>query len=167
MGLVSLHGWTLVLQLLNTFILYIVLKKLLFKPVKEFMENRQNNIVKSIEEAEKKNKFADEMKKEYQGRIDSIEQQGRKMIEEASKKAEQRASSIVKEAEEEASKVMKRVQEETKREHEKLIHTLKDEVASLAVMAAGKIVNENLKEENHQKLIQDFLDEVGDAKWQN
>ncbi|WP_129599344.1 F0F1 ATP synthase subunit B [Anaerophilus nitritogenes] len=167
MGLVSVQGWTLVMNLVNVFILYIVLKKILFKPVKEFMDNRQNNITQSIEEAQRKNKQADAIKLEYEQRLLALEQEGREIIKDASKKAEDRANHIVDEAKEEAQRMIKRAQEEIKKENEKATHTLKDEMTSLIMMAASKIIDKELKEEDHQKLIQEFIHEVGDAKWQN
>ncbi|MCK5762692.1 MAG: hypothetical protein KAH05_01100, partial [Clostridiales bacterium] len=54
LGLVE-PSWTFVFQIANTIILFLILKKLLFKPVTEFMKNRQEGIENSLKEAESKN----------------------------------------------------------------------------------------------------------------
>ncbi|QZY55523.1 F0F1 ATP synthase subunit B [Crassaminicella profunda] len=165
-GLVELN-WTTAFQIINTIVLFLALKKFLFKPVTEFMQSRQDGILASIKEAEEKNKEADQRKKEYKTKLEFAEEEGREIIKEASKKAEKRASEIVKEAENNAAKMMKRAEAETKRQNEKAMNELKNEISSLAVMAAGKIIDKSLDEKEHHGLIKEFIDEVGDAKWQN
>ena len=54
LGLVE-PSWTFVFQIANTLILFLVLKKLLFKPVTEMMNNRQDGIRNSLKDAENKN----------------------------------------------------------------------------------------------------------------
>lgn len=166
-GLVDLKLWTMAFQIFNTFILFLVLRKLLFKPVSEFMQSRKNDIAASIDEAKEKNKEADKKKKEYEAKLQFAEQEGRDIIKEASKKAEERASQILKDVEAEAAKMIERAEEETKRQNQKAMNELKDEMASLAIMAAGKIIDKSLDEEKHYGLIKEFMDEVGDARWQS
>lgn len=165
-GLVEI-SWTLVFQIINTLILFWFLKKLLFKPVTEFMEERQNTIAASIKEAEDKNQQADNRKNEYQAKLEQVQEEGRQILKEASRKAESKADEIIKEAQREAEKLLNRAEAEIKRQNEKAMNELKDEIASLAVMAAGKIIEKSLDEENHNQLIREFIDEVGDAKWRN
>ncbi|WZL73614.1 F0F1 ATP synthase subunit B [Clostridiaceae bacterium 35-E11] len=165
-GLVEI-SWTLVFQIINTVILFWFLKKLLFKPVTEFMEARQNGISTSIKEAEHKNQEADNRKHEYEAKLEKVQEEGRQILKEASKKAESKADEIIKEAQLEAEKLLNRAEAEIKRQNEKAMNELKDQIASLAVMAAGKVIEKSLDEENHNQLIKEFIDEVGDAKWHN
>ncbi|QEK13220.1 F0F1 ATP synthase subunit B [Crassaminicella thermophila] len=165
-GLVE-FSWTFVFQIVNTIILFLALRKVLFKPVSEFMQARQDGIAASMKEAEEKNKEAERRMKEYQTKLDFAEEEGREIIKEATKKAEMKASEIIKEAQKEAAKMMERAEAEIKRQNEKAMNQLKDEVASLAIMAAGKIIDKSLDEEKHHGLIKEFIDEVGDARWQN
>ncbi|SHI60056.1 ATP synthase F0 subcomplex B subunit [Geosporobacter subterraneus DSM 17957] len=165
-GLVEIN-WNLAFQIINTIILYIILKKLLFKPVTEFMAARQNSIVESMQEADDKNAQADKLMQEYQLKLAGAQDEGREIIKEASKRAEDRANEIVKSAQEEASKIKERAEAEIKREQQKAVNALKNEVAAMAVAAAGKIINKNLDVKEHSQLINEFIDEVGEAKWHN
>ena len=166
-GLVDPQIWTFILQLANTFILFLLLKKFLFKPVTEFMNNRSNEIEESIKLAKTKNEEADSLKVEYQTKIEGSEDEGRQLIREAAKKAEDRASGIVKAAQEEATEIKDRSKLEIEREKEKAINSLKDDIASIAMLAATKVVEADIDEKKHMNLVNKFIDEVGEAKWQN
>ena len=166
-GLVSVEVWTFVLQILNTFILYVVLKKLLFKPVTEFMDKRSNSIQESISLAKTKNEEADMLKLEYQSKIDDSEEEGIQIIRKAAKKAEDRAADIIKAAEKESTDLKERGKLEIEREKQKAINSLKNDIASIAMLAATKVVEEDIDEKKHIGLVNKFIDEVGEAKWQN
>ncbi|MFT9496658.1 F0F1 ATP synthase subunit B [Anaerosolibacter sp.] len=165
-GLVEI-SWTLVFQLANTLILFLILRKLLFKPVSEMMAGRQNAIVESIKEAEDKNAEAEQLKLEYQKRLEGAQAEGRELIKDASKRAETRADEIVAQAQQEAMKIKDRAEADIQREKQKAANMMKEELAALAVMAAGKIIGKDLDEKGHDKLIKDFIDEVGETTWSN
>ena len=165
-GLVEI-GWTTIFQIINTIILYLIMKKLLFKPVVGFMEARKNSISDSLKEAEEKNKEADMLKAEYQEKLSNAQEEARQIIREATKRAEERSTEIVKEAEGQAVKILDRAELEIQREQKKAMNLLKDEMATLAVMAAGKMIKKSLDEEGHNELIREFINEVGDEAWKN
>jgi F-type H+-transporting ATPase subunit b len=166
LGLVQ-FDWTFVFQIANTLILFLFLKKFLFKPVTEFMAAREEEISGSYKDAEEKNEEADKIKSEYLEKISKAEEEGRTIVKEASKRAEKRAEEIVKDAEHEVSSMRDKAKLDIEREKTKAVNALKDDIAGLAIMAATKVVEKDLKEEEHKDLINKFIDEVGDTKWQN
>jgi len=165
-GLVQLD-WTFAFQIANTLILYLILKKLLFGPVTQFMSNRQESIKKSLEEADLKNKEAESKKDEYLTKINGAQEEGRQIVKEATIRAEERANEIIKGAESEANKIKDRANLEIDREKEKAINSLKDEIASIAMLAASKVIGNDLDENKHKALVKEFIDEVGETTWQN
>ncbi|MDF2572603.1 MAG: synthase subunit [Sporomusa sp.] len=158
---------TLFFQILNTFILFLLLRRFLFKPVTAFMADRQNTIVESIKEATNKNVEADQLKLEYQRKLEGVQAEGRELIKDASKRAEVRADEIINQAQQEAMRVKDRAEADIQREKQKAANMMKEELAALAVMAAGKIIGKDLDEKGHDKLIKDFIDEVGETTWSN
>ncbi len=166
LGLVEI-SWTFVFQIANTLILFFILKKLLFKPVSEFMEKRKAEIAGSIKEAEMKNEEAEKYKSEYITKIEASQEEGRQIIKDAARKAEARADEIIKAAEKEAVEIKQRAELDIQREKEKAINVLKEDIASLAMLAASKVVKEDLDGDKHNTLVRKFIDEVGEAKWQN
>lgn len=100
-------------------------------------------------------------------KISKAEEEGRTIVKEASKRAEKRAEEIVKDAEHEVSSMRDKAKLDIEREKTKAVNALKDDIARLAIMVATKVVEKDLKEEEHKDLINKFIDEVGDTKWQN
>lgn len=165
-GLVEINA-TLFFQILNFLVLFFLLRWLLFKPVSEFMIARREEVEASIKNAKDKNAQADLKYNEYQVKLEKVEDEGRQIIKDKTKIAEARHMEIVGEAQKEASRMIDRAEAEIERQNQKAMNDMKDHVASLVVAATGKMINKQLDEEVHNTLIQEFIDEVGDAKWQN
>ena len=165
-GLVQID-WTLFFQIINTIILYLALKRFLFKPISKFMKSRQDSIIESIQGAEVKNEEALALKAQYEDKLSQAEEEGRQLVREAAKRAEARAEEIIQDAQKRAEKILEKSEEDIKREHARAVNVLKDQMASIVVMAAGKMINKDLDEKGHAALIEEFLDEVGETKWQN
>jgi F-type H+-transporting ATPase subunit b len=165
-GLVELNQ-TFVIQIINTIVLFVALRMLLFKPVSEFMQKRADGIANSLKDAETKNVEADGRKAEYEAKLAAADEEGRQMVREAALRAEARAAEIIKEAEQDAKNLKAKAELEIQREHEKALNALKDDIASMAVMAASKIIEKDLDEASHKTFVQQFIDRVGDTKWQN
>ena len=165
-GLVEL-SWTLVFQIINTIVLFLILKRLLFKPVTQFMESRKNAITDSLNEAEQKNKEADNVKLDYETKLNNAQEEARQIIREATKRAEERSSEIIKEAEAQYAKILDRAELEIQREQKKAMNVLKDQMATLAIMAAGKMIKKKMDDEDHNLLIKEFIDEVGEDVWRS
>ncbi|GKT22165.1 ATP synthase, F0 complex, subunit b/b', bacterial/chloroplast like protein, partial [Aduncisulcus paluster] len=109
----------MVFQIVNTLILFFFLKKLLFKPVTEFMEKREQEIAGEYNEAAKLQQEAEDKKTEYINRIAKSDEEGKKIIRDATAKAENRASEIVKQAEKDASELKVKAQHDIEREQVK------------------------------------------------
>jgi len=165
-GLVELNQ-TFVIQIINTIVLFVALKMLLFKPVSEFMTKRSDGIANSLKDAESKNVEADALKVEYNAKLADAAEEGRQLVREAAVRAEARAAEIVKEAENDAKNIKLNAERDIEREHEKALNALKDEIASMAVFAASKIIEKDMDEATHKTFVQQFIDRVGDTKWQN
>ncbi|MEA3423793.1 MAG: F0F1 ATP synthase subunit B [Bacillota bacterium] len=166
LGLVE-PGWTFVFQIANLIILFLILKKLLFKPVTEFMKNRQESIKNSLKEAENKNLDAEELIAEYKAKITGSEDEGTEIVRQMVKEAETIGAEIIKRAKKNAEKTKNDAIGEIERERVKAINSLKEEVAEMAMLAASRVIEKELDDDGHRKLVNKFIGEVGDSKWQN
>lgn len=165
-GLVELN-YNMLFQLVNTLVMFLFLRKLLFNPVTEFVKKRQDAIDSAISEAEQKNQESDALRAQLNQRLAKAEEEGRGMIREAALRAEARAAEIIKEAEAEITHMKAAAAQDMEHERQKALNALKDEIAHLAILAASKIVERDIDEGAHRAYIQQFIDGVGDTKWQN
>lgn len=165
-GLVE-FSWTFVFQIVNTLILYLVLKKFLFVPVTEFIQGRQDEIQSSYDDAEKTNEEAKKLKSEYENILDKVEEEKQKILIAAKKKADEQGSEIIKESKEQAAKLKEKAEQEIEIEKKKAINDVKDDISSMVIMAASKVLENEVDESRNKKLVDDFIKEVGESKWQN
>ena len=100
--------------------------------------------------------------------IDKIKSEGveeaQKKSEEIIKEAQEEADSIVKEAEEEAEIIKQNQMKEIERAKKEAVEELKDEVASISLQAAGRIIEEKLSEEKHEEIINEYIEQLDREK---
>ena len=72
-----------------------------------------------------------------------------------------RSEEILKESSQQAAAMMKKAETTIEQERKKAMNELKDEVASLSVMIASKVVERDVKEADHERFIEEFIDKVG------
>lgn len=166
LGLVAIN-WTFAFQLINTLILYLILRKFLFGPVTKFMQNRENEIKNQIQHAADMEAIALEHKIEYEGKLTSAEEEGKNIVKTHTLRAENRAFEIIKAAESDIESMKLNAHRELERERVKAVNELKDQISHLTILAASKVVEKDLNEADHKELINKFISEVGETQWQN
>ena len=152
--------WTIV----NFLILLFILKKLLYKPLLQMLDERKNSIEVAINNAETAKIEAEKLRKDYETRLAEARQEAQDVIAKATKIGEEMKQEIVTSAQNEANKAIQRAQEEISRERDLAVAVLRDEVATLAVLAAGKIIGKTITVEDHAKMVKEFVEEVGDLQ---
>ncbi len=165
-GLVE-PGWTFVFQIVNTIIIVLLLRHFLFKPVTEFMEKRTQGIEDQLADAQAREEEAYALRASYEEKLAGIKEERNDMLKEATRRSEERGEALIQEAREEIRKMEERSRVDLEREKIKAIHDFKNQISELAVLAAARIIKEELDPAQHENMIQEFIDEVGQDKWQN
>lgn len=160
----SIEPSTVIFAIINFVILFALLKKFLYKPLFNMLDERANIIENSLDEAENARNEAQAMKAEYEESLKEAQSKAQEIIQNANKLGEQTRAEIVAKAREEAQRATDKAREEINREKEQALKDLRGEVADLAVDAAAKIIGRSVTEADHEKLVGEFIKEVGDAK---
>jgi F-type H+-transporting ATPase subunit b len=159
----SLNLPSCILVFINLIILYAVLRKILFKPVTEFMEKRTQSIKNSIDNAEKQKAEAHELKLQYEKQMSEAKGTAEKIIDEAVAKAARKSDQIVAEAQDQAGIVLANARVEIERERQQMLKDIRNQVVELAIGAASKVVESNMDTGSNKVLVDKFLDEAGAA----
>ena len=159
----SLNGFKFIMAFLNLIILYIVLRKVLFKPIMNFMANRTKSIEDSIADAKKQKAEAAEMKAAYEAQLKTAKAESQKIIDKAVARAATQQVSMVAEAQQQAEELLARVREEIELEREQMQKEVRNELAGLVFAAASKVLEANLDSDSNRLLIDKFIDEAGAA----
>lgn len=164
---ISLGGFELIATLANTLILYLLLKKFLFKPVKSFMDKRQSEVAGAFVEADEAKLKAKQLEAEYVQKIADAKGEAAQIVRDASKRGEDRYEEIVTQAKNEAERLKVKAAADIEQEKKKAVNEIKDEISDIAMMIASKIIQKDISGDDHERLIKDFIDNVGDTSWQN
>lgn len=145
--------WTIV-----TFIvLLFVLKKLAWKPLLQALITREEKIRESLEQAEHARLEAQRLIEENQRQMAHAQSEFQRMMREAREEAEKLRAKRKQEAETEARKIIDQGKMEIEREKDTALAQLRAEVADLAILAASKILDEELDEKKHRKVVDSLL----------
>lgn len=161
---VSLAPWTMIFTWVNLIILVLIMKKLLFKPVLKMLEARDKEVSEMYREAETAQSSAQSLEKEYSEKLSSAKEEAAKIMKDAKHDATLRGEEIVGEAKREASAILEKAQKEIEREKEAAISEIKNDIASIAVDIAQKVIEKDLQESDHEKLVSEFIDSWGENK---
>jgi len=160
-------NWTLVMNWVTVIVLFLILKKFFFERVHNFMVARQNAIQDAYDNAEAVNHKADERLDTYNKRIAHIESEGREIIKNAKLKAEKQANDIIEEANKKAEMMIEHAVKEIEKEKVHAIADMKDQIITLSLLAAEKIMEKDFEREGHEAFIDNIIEQTGASKWQN
>ncbi len=156
-----------VTQLIVTGIMFSIMGYFLYEPVKKYMADRANRIKSDIENAEKMVAEAEKLKAEYAEKIKNIEVERAEILDEARKIAKENEAVIISEAKNEANIIKERAKLDIVREQEKAKDDMKREIIDISTLIANRYVAQTIDLDTQNKLFDEIIEDLGDAKWQN
>lgn len=156
-----------VIPAISIFVLFVILSKMLFNPVRELLEKRQAKITEDLEAAEQAKEDSIQIKEEYEGKLKDVQKEAESILSESRKKALAQEKEIVEEAKEEAHRIRIRADKDIALEKNKVKDEVKQEMIAVATAMAGKIIETSISEQQQSALIEETLKEMGDSTWQN
>lgn len=161
LSLVNINLDTIIFTLINTLIIFLLYRFLMHNKVMAILEKRKEKINSEMQAAEDAKKAADETKAEYTARLEKSKEEASEIIAAAVKKAGEREAQIVAEAEENAVRIKERAEESIALEKKRALNDVKDQISEVVVLAASKVCEKEISEEDNKELIDSFLVNVG------
>jgi len=153
---------TLVAQVFNFVILLIFLRIVVYPHIIRMLDERQNYIENSVNAAEEERKQAEDLRQQYLAEMQKSKDEARDIIQKASKAGEEQAREIIEAAKAESNRIKESALEDINREKEKAVAELREQVATLSILVASKIVNEKITADIQRGMIDEFIKEAGD-----
>ena len=158
--MLSLDLRTFIFTVINVLVLVFFLYRFLFKPVRDILAARQNELDNSYREAEEATQKANALKKQYEDSMAQIDAERQEKLEKSRMQATSEYDEIIGNAREKASKIIADAKIEAERQAEQKQHEMEEEVAMLVAKAAYKIAASKDSAENNQKLYDTFLEDA-------
>lgn len=161
--LIYFEKWRFILVFINLLVLYFFMRKFLFKPVTQFMENRTKAIKDSIDNAERAKGEASDLKLKYEEQLRASKNEADQIINDAKARANKEYEAILSNARKDAEGILTRAREEVERERAQMLKDVRSQVTGLALVVASKVVEANMDNEKNRVLAEKFIDEAGAA----
>ena len=156
-------GWTYFFQIINILVLYVLMRRYLFKPVMNFVEKRREYTEGLINDANDSFARAKELQAESEAGLNEARRQAQASVEQAVEHGKTVAQEITERARQDEAARLERAQREIEEAKTRAIHEGGQEVANLSAQIAEKIVEQNLDGDAHMHLIEDALQRMDDA----
>ena len=152
----------LVFTIINLLVLYLLMKKFLFGPIIKVMDVRKAMIDQQFAGAKEQEDQAKALKEQYEGALKSAREESFQIMEQARKEAKAQADKTVEDTQAKVSAMLAKAQEDINTERENAMRQMKDDVASLAMEAAGKIIGKNSGADQDLSLYDQFIEKSVD-----
>lgn len=153
---------TLVAQVFNFIMLLIFLRIVVYPHIVRILEQRQDYIEKNVAAAEEERQQAEELRQQYLAEMQKAKDEARDIIQKATKTGEEQAREIIEAAKAESNRIKEAALEDINREKEKAVAELREQVATLSILVASKVVNEKITADIQRGMIDEFIKEAGD-----
>lgn len=159
---VGVNVWTMIFAWCNLLILYVFLKKILFKPIKNMIDSRQKEVDDMYSEAEAAEESAKAMRTEYEKKLSEANEEAEAILRTAQRRAQLKKEEILRDADAEAARVRERAEEEIELEKKRMLGEIKDEVSDMAIGIASAVIGREVSEREHMEFIDSFIDGIGE-----
>ncbi|MBR4319266.1 MAG: F0F1 ATP synthase subunit B [Oscillospiraceae bacterium] len=162
MDFLSIDVGTILFTLINTGLIFLAFKMILFKRIDAILEQRQKEVDGTYQKADEALSSANSDKEKYAQAISGAKEEADSIIKRAEKIAQKQGDSILEKARHEASAVREKATLETEREKNLARTELQGEISELAMELAQKIIEKEINPADHERLIDDFIQNIGE-----
>jgi len=164
LDIISVNIWNILISLANLVILYLIVKKFLFKPVKRVLEQRQQAVDDRYAEADAAKAAAQADRTRWEEKLQTADAEADALIAEAKKKGQHQEQRIVSDAREQAEEILRRAKTDADLERQKAQADIKQEIVDVSALLAAKMLNREISPADHKQLIDSVLDTMGDGE---
>lgn len=147
----------------SVLILYWLIRKFAWTQITGIFEERANKINQDIYDAENARKEAQELAEKRQEQLNSAKDDAAKIIDSAKETGNAQSAKILAETRDEVSRLKEKANQDIAQDKAEALSSVKDDVANLTVLLAEKVMTKNLDKSAQSELIDQYLDQLGDA----
>lgn len=159
---ISVNLWSILISLANLLIIFLIIKKFLFKPVKRILEERQSQVEAIYDDAHKAQAKADENLRAYTAKLENADAEADKVIKAAVVKSNKLSNEIISDAHKQSDSIMEKAKKDIALEKKKTVNELKDSISDISFDIAEKLIEREITKKDQDDLINKFIEEMGD-----
>ena len=161
LDVISFNLWQTIISLLNLLIIFLLAKKFLYGPIKKVLVSRQEEIDKRYSDADLALETAMQDKKTYEEMLSGAQDKADSLISSAVNMASAREQEIISEAKRKADGIIRKAESDAQLELLKAQDSIKQEIIGVSTVLTEKLLEREIKADDHQKLIDSFIENIG------
>lgn len=162
LGVISVNIWSILISIANLLIMFLILKKFLYKPLQKVLAARRTAVDEVYSAADEAKAAAEADQKAWEARMSGADAEADRILRNAEALAESRREDILADANRKAEGILRRAEAEAELERRKAAEEIKKEIVDVSSALAEKMLEREIRQEDHRALIDSFIDEVGD-----
>lgn len=147
----------LILNILNVVIFVVIVRALVYKPVKKFINERKSKINTELDEASAAKASAEELRDQYQNKLADSKADADRIISDARANAKEEADRIISDAERESRRIIDSARSKGEEEKSKILSSVQGEIINASAMMAEKLLERSVSDADTRKIAEDFF----------
>ncbi|MBR5121583.1 MAG: F0F1 ATP synthase subunit B [Oscillospiraceae bacterium] len=162
LDIISVNIWHILISLANLALIFWIVKKFLFAPVRNMLDARQAEIDKRYQQADEAKAQAESDRLEWNEKMQTADEEAKSILTEATETAKFRADQILADANDRADGILRRAEAEADLERKKATEGIKREIIDVSSLLAEKMLEREVNENDHRALIDSFIEKIGE-----
>lgn len=142
-------------------ILMLLIKKFAWGAITEVLKQREDKIANDLDSAEQSRISAAKLEKQRQEKLLASKSEAVEIIKSAKESGEENRKRTLAETADEVSRLKEKAKNDIAQEHDQALAAIKDDVATLSIQIAEKILIKELTPDAHEALINSYIDGLG------
>ncbi len=156
-------NWTLIFNLINFGILLYILRRLLFKPAIEYLDRRREQIASHMSAAREAEEHAAKLAEEREQQLAAARMQSENILEDARRRTEEMIDEAKEQARREGVRIIDNARLQMEQERDRMIKELRRAYADIAVLGVERVLDREVKLEDHRRLLDQLLEEIDET----
>ncbi len=158
--LITINPGLVIWTLITFVLLFFILKKFAWGPILTALDKREQSIKDNVVQAQKTREEAETILADYKGKLDSIKEEARQLVEEGKAKGEQAREELLEQARKEYEEQLGRARKEIDLAKQKALDEFQQFAVDLTLEMASRVTRKSLSDADHRKLALDALEEA-------
>lgn len=163
LDVISVNIWSIVISLLNLTILFFAIKKFLYKPVLDMLAAREAAAKAELDKAKEARENAEKQENEWNEKMKSADAEAQKIVDTAAENAKILSGKLEADAKANAERIVAAAETDARLEYKRARDNIRGEIVDVSTAIAEKILESKIDEDEHHRLVNDFLDKIGDG----
>lgn len=163
LDVISVNLWQILISLANLVLLFLIVKRFLYKPIKRILAQRQQEIDGQYAAAQAAQQQADDNRREWEATMSTAREQADTILQTATEQAKFRGDAMLDEARQKADSLIRVAQTEAELERKKAEEDIRREIVEVSGALTEKMLGREINNDDHRALIDSFLEQIGDG----